>query len=83
MTAPDPAVNLVSLAVDDDGPTVAELQAIENEWPLIAAELALVDAEVQAATHPSPIADAAVVAARRQVAAVEESYQSQDLQEVS
>jgi hypothetical protein len=29
-----------------DEPTAAELAAIEREWPLIAAELAVVDAEV-------------------------------------
>jgi hypothetical protein len=29
-----------------DEPTPAELAAIEREWPLIAAELAVVDAEV-------------------------------------
>ena len=82
MTHSDPGVNLLSLALDD-GPTVAELQAIEDEWPLIATELALVDAEVLAATHPSTIADTAVVAARRLVAVVGESYRSHDLQEVS
>ncbi|MEV7229688.1 DUF6284 family protein [Polymorphospora sp. NPDC051019] len=29
-----------------DGPTAADLAAIEAEWPLIAAELDLVDAEI-------------------------------------
>lgn len=40
------------------GPTVAELAAIEAEWPLIEAELAVVDAEVRllsAAGGPSPL----------------------------
>ena len=70
--------------VDDDGPTVAELEAIEAEWPLIAAELALVEAEVRAAGDPeSAIAVAAVTAARLCVAAVEESYQSIHFLEVS
>lgn len=70
--------------VDDDGPTVAELEAIEAEWPLIAAELALVDAEVLAATNPtSATAVAAVTAARLRVAAVEESYHPTHYLEVS
>ena len=72
------------VVVDDDGPTVADLEAIEAEWPLIAAELALVDAEVLAAADPeSVIAAAAVTAARLYVAAVEESYQSIHFLEVS
>ena len=70
--------------VVDDGPTVADLEAIEAEWPLIAAELALVDAEVLAAADPeSVIAVAAVTAARLHVAAVEESYQSTHFLEIS
>jgi hypothetical protein len=32
----------------DQEPTASELRDIENEWPLIAAELAVVDAEVAA-----------------------------------
>ena len=32
----------------DREPTAAELRAIENEWPLIAAELAVLDAEITA-----------------------------------
>lgn len=31
------------------GPTRADLRAIEREWPVIAAELAVVDAEIAAA----------------------------------
>lgn len=43
-----------------DGPTVAELDAIEAEWPLIAADLDVLDAEItiiNAADHggPSPL----------------------------
>jgi hypothetical protein len=32
----------------NDGPTPADLAEIDDEWPLIAAELALVDAEITA-----------------------------------
>jgi Family of unknown function (DUF6284) len=32
----------------NDGPTPADLADIDEEWPLIAAELALVDAEIAA-----------------------------------
>ncbi|MEU4159544.1 DUF6284 family protein [Actinoplanes sp. NPDC026670] len=43
-----------------DGPTPAELNAIDAEWPLIAAELDVLDAEItiiNAADHggPSPL----------------------------
>jgi hypothetical protein len=43
-----------------DGPTSADLDAIEGEWPLIAAELDVLDAEItiiNAADHggPSPL----------------------------
>ncbi|MBO3740005.1 hypothetical protein J5X75_21100 [Actinoplanes sp. NEAU-H7] len=43
-----------------DGPTAADLNAIEAEWPLIAAELDVLDAEItiiNAADHggPSPL----------------------------
>ena len=34
----------------NDGPTAADLAAIEAEWPLIAAELDLLDAEVAVIT---------------------------------
>lgn len=33
-------------AVIDDGPTLADLAAIESAWPLVAAELDLLDAEI-------------------------------------
>jgi hypothetical protein len=36
----------------DDGPTAADLAAIDTEWPLIAAEIALVDAEIRVLTVP-------------------------------
>lgn len=32
--------------VDSEGPSAAELAEIEQEWPLIAAELDLLDAEI-------------------------------------
>ncbi|GLZ02426.1 DUF6284 family protein [Actinoplanes sp. NBRC 103695] len=43
-----------------DGPSAADLRAVEAEWPLIAAELDLLDAEISniyAADHggPSPL----------------------------
>jgi hypothetical protein len=34
-------------AVDDDEPSPHDLAAIEAEWPLIAAEIDLVDAEIR------------------------------------
>ena len=43
---------------DPAGPTQAELAAIEREWPLIEAELALTDAEIHALNvrgGPSPL----------------------------
>jgi hypothetical protein len=51
------------MAHEDDqdpqtGPTVDELAAIEREWPLIEAEMALVDAEIRVLTAtggPSPV----------------------------
>lgn len=42
-----------------DGPTAAELDAIEAEWPLIAAELDVLDAEIaiiNAADYGGPTA---------------------------
>ena len=39
---------------DPDGPSLAELAAIETEWPLIAAEMALVDAEIRLLTAGRP-----------------------------
>jgi hypothetical protein len=43
---------------DRDGPTAEDLAAIEREWPLIEAELALLDAEIRELTAvggPSPL----------------------------
>ncbi len=53
-----------------DGPTRAELEAIDAEWPLIAAEIALVDAEARAALHPTEVTEAAVEAAQAAVATI-------------
>lgn len=53
---------------EPDGPTTAELSAIDSEWPLIAAELALVDAECRLAFSPDVLA---VRAHRRAVARVQ------------
>jgi hypothetical protein len=41
-----------TLSAVQDEPTDADLAAIEAEWPLIAAELAVVDAEIAAAQNP-------------------------------
>jgi hypothetical protein len=44
-------------APDDEGPTAADLAAIETEWPLIAAELDLTAAEIRVLTaEPHPTA---------------------------
>jgi hypothetical protein len=42
----------------DDGPTAADLAAIEAEWPLIEAGLAVIDAQIRvlsAAGGPAPL----------------------------
>jgi uncharacterized protein DUF6284 len=40
-------VNIIPLpAVEDDEPTPADLAGIEREWPLLAADLELLDAEI-------------------------------------
>jgi hypothetical protein len=49
-------------------PTVADLRAIEAEWPVLAAEVELVDAECRAATHPGPVSRRAVQRALRRLA---------------
>jgi len=36
------------------GPTVADLDAIEAEWPVIEAEMALLDAEIRVLTMDGP-----------------------------
>ena len=59
-------------AADDDGPSAAELAAIEAEWPLIEAELAVLDAEIIAlnvAGGPSPLDWRRLHRARRLLAA--------------
>lgn len=60
---PAPGVGAHSLDDSTDGPTVADLEAIEAEWPVIAAEVALVDAECHYLAHPSTTTRAAVRAA--------------------
>jgi hypothetical protein len=37
---------------EPEGPSLAELAAIEAEWPVIEAEMALVDAEIAVLTGP-------------------------------
>ncbi len=48
-------------------PSKAELEAIEAEWPVIAAEVALVDAECRYLARPSAASRAAVRAAEATV----------------
>jgi len=55
---------------DAEGPTRAELAAIEAEWPLIEAELALLDAQIAALSAtdgPSPLDWRRVRRAQRRV----------------
>jgi hypothetical protein len=40
---------------DDGGPTTADLAEIETEWPVISAEMALLDAEIAAVFSPRPV----------------------------
>ncbi|MDQ1295507.1 MAG: hypothetical protein QG608_3392 [Actinomycetota bacterium] len=57
-------------AVDPEEPTPADLDRIENEWPLIAAELAVVDAEIAIAVageHVCELDRARLRRAQRQV----------------
>jgi hypothetical protein len=57
-------VNIIHLSpVEDDEPTPADLAEIEREWPLLAAELELLDAEI-ASINAGP---AASVLDRRRV----------------
>ena len=42
---------------DDDGPTPADLAAIEHEWPLIAAEMDLVAAEITVLCADRPLTE--------------------------
>ncbi|TDU89453.1 hypothetical protein EV138_3021 [Kribbella voronezhensis] len=61
-------------AVPGDEPTAADLAAIEREWPLIAAELDLLDAEISyinAGPSPSALDRRRVRRAERRVLAVE------------
>ncbi|WP_163550325.1 DUF6284 family protein [Candidatus Frankia nodulisporulans] len=52
-------------------PTAADLAAIEDEWPLIAAELAVVDALAAiAAGETNPLARRRLFLARRRLAAI-------------
>jgi hypothetical protein len=51
-------------------PTRADLAAIDAEWPLLEAELAVVDAECQAVAWPGPITRRALRRALRRLAAV-------------
>lgn len=61
----------IGAALGASEPTRAELDAIESEWPLIAAELAVVDAETAiAAGHTGPWVGPRLVTARRHLAAV-------------
>jgi hypothetical protein len=52
-------------SMTDDGPTDADLAAIETEWPSIAADLAALDAEILALTMTERVDELAVRRARR------------------
>ena len=43
-------MNIIAFQADDHEPTAAELAEIEYEWPLIAAELDLLNAEIACIT---------------------------------
>jgi hypothetical protein len=40
--------------LNDDGPTAADLAAIDAQWPLIEAEMAVLDAEIRILTVERP-----------------------------
>ena len=58
-TAPAPGLPWPGAGAPPVEPSVADLEAIEAEWPLIAAEVALVDAECAYAIRPSAATRAA------------------------
>jgi hypothetical protein len=75
-------VNIIPLhAADSEGPSGAEMAEIEQEWPLIAAELDLLDAEISALTAAPAVsvldrrrirrAERRFLAAKRELAAAE------------
>ncbi|GAA1566037.1 hypothetical protein GCM10009789_19390 [Kribbella sancticallisti] len=69
-------------AADSEGPTAAELAEIQQEWPLIAAELDLLDAEI-AYINAGPAASALdrrrIRRAERQVLAVTRELADSDV----
>lgn len=65
--APGPRGPGAGCPLPTDGPSTAELEAIEAEWPLLAAEVALVDAECAYLIRPSAATRAAVRAAEAAV----------------
>ena len=51
-------MNIIPLpSVEDDEPTPADLAGIEREWPLLAAELELLDAEISYNNAGSSVSD--------------------------
>ncbi len=52
----------------DDGPSANDLIAIEAEWPLLSAELAVVNAECQLLNYPSDFSVRALRRAHRALA---------------
>ncbi|GAA1778289.1 DUF6284 family protein [Luedemannella helvata] len=48
---------IINLMSDDDGPTPADLAAIEHEWPLIAAEMDLAAAEIAVLCADRPLTE--------------------------
>lgn len=66
-------------SLDDREPTAAELDAIADEWPLVAAELAVLDAEITiAAGDDGVLALRRLALARRELAAVRSGYEPID-----
>ncbi|MFC7478757.1 DUF6284 family protein [Luedemannella flava] len=48
---------ITNQTLDDDGPTSADLAAIEREWPLIEAEMDLVAAEITVLCSDRPLTE--------------------------
>jgi hypothetical protein len=44
-----------TVASNEGGPTAADLAEIEAEWPVISAEMDLLDAEIAAVFSPRPV----------------------------
>jgi cob(I)alamin adenosyltransferase len=75
-------VKIISLpAADSEGPSPAELAEIEQDWPLIAAELDLLDAQIayiNAGPYASVLDRRRVRRAERRVLAVSRELDASD-----